>query len=88
MDRTEIAKRVGNYITNATFSDTQVDDNLLLFNEGVLDSMGLVGLISFIEEEFNIQISDTDLVEENFESINTITNFIASRLNEGFPSNT
>jgi len=48
----------------------------LIFKEGYFDSMGFVRLISFIEEEFDIKTVDTDLIEENFKSINSIAAFI------------
>ena len=38
--------------------------------------MGFIMLITFIEDEFNIKMSDADLIEENFESINAITAYI------------
>jgi len=44
--------------------------------------MGLVSLFSFLEEEFSIQISDADLIEENFESVHAISNFVAQRMEE------
>jgi acyl carrier protein len=49
---------------------------VLIFKEGFLDSMGLVILITFLEETFGIATSDSDMVEENFESINAITEFV------------
>ena len=58
-----------------------LDDELLIFKEGILDSMGLISLFSFLEQEFNIQITDADLVEENFESVKAITNFVTERQN-------
>jgi len=42
--------------------------------------MGLVLLISYLEEEFNIQTSDDDLIVENFESISAITHYILNKL--------
>ena len=38
--------------------------------------MGFMVLITFIEEEFGIKTIDADLMEENFESINAITDFV------------
>ena len=48
----------------------------LIFKEGYFDSMGFVVLITYLEENFGIKTTDADLVEENFESINAITDFI------------
>ena len=52
-----------------------------LFEAGVLDSVGIFDLVSFLEEEFGLQIGDEQIVPENFESINAITDFVA-RLRE------
>jgi acyl carrier protein len=42
--------------------------------------MGFVLLITFLEEEFGVKTVDADLIEENFESINAITDFIVRKL--------
>ncbi len=52
------------------------DDSLL--SSGVLDSLAIVRLLSFVEEEFDVEISDADFDPENFETLNTITKLIAS----------
>jgi acyl carrier protein len=36
-------------------------------------------LITFLEQEFGTKTLDSDLVEENFESINAITGFVARK---------
>lgn len=71
---------VKEYVLASTFTDSKkIDENTFLFKEGFFDSMGFVSLISFIEEKYQIQINDNDLVEENFESINAIAQFISSK---------
>ena len=42
---------------------------------GLLDSLGILDLVHFLEEEFSIQVSDEDLVPENFESLSTVVDF-------------
>ena len=75
-----IASKITGYIKSASFSNNvEIDDEMLIFKEGILDSMGLISLFSFLEEEFNIQITDADLVEENFESVGAISNFVSQR---------
>ena len=82
MNKNGIATKLKEYVLNATFSDLkEIKDDLLIFKEGILDSMGLVSLISFLEEEFSIKISDADMIEENFESINALTDFVENRKN-------
>ncbi len=72
-----IKEKVKEYIQQATFVEKdKIKDDSLIFKEGYFDSMGFVVLITFLEENFGIKTSDSDLVEENFESINAISNFI------------
>ena len=40
--------------------------------EGYLDSFDIVSLVSAIDEEFNISIDGTDIIPENFETIDSI----------------
>lgn len=79
MDSETIAVRdkIRDYIQSATFVEKEkIKNDSLIFKEGYFDSMGFVVLITFLEENFGIRTSDSDLVEENFESINAITDFI------------
>ena len=43
---------------------------------GVLDSLAVLGLVGFVEPEFLIQLRPSDLTDENFESIATISGLI------------
>ena len=77
MEETTIREKVKDYIQQATYVEKEkIKDDSLIFKEGYFDSMGFVLLITFLEENFSIKTNDSDLVEENFESINSITNFI------------
>lgn len=55
------------------------DDNLLA--EGVIDSMGLLRLVTFIETTFDIETTDEDLVPENFMSLEKIRDFVERKRN-------
>jgi len=77
VDLSIIKDKVEAYILKAVHADKEkIRDNSMIFKEGYLDSMGFIMLISFIEEEFGVKTADADLVEENFESINSICDFI------------
>jgi acyl carrier protein len=41
--------------------------------------MSLVRLISFLEENYDIQVQDEDIVPENFSSLAKISSFVAAR---------
>lgn len=53
------------------------DDDLL--SEGIIDSLGILQLVGFIEEKFNFQIPDEDVVLENFISISALNQFLQSK---------
>ena len=57
-------------------SDTKIDPDLGLLEEGIIDSLGLQQIITFIEQQFKITIDDDDLMPENFESVNAIAALI------------
>jgi acyl carrier protein len=72
-----VKEKVRTYVLQAVYVDKEkIKDDSLIFKEGYFDSMGFMVLITFLEEEFGIKTNDLDLVEENFESINAITDFI------------
>ena len=50
-----------------------------LLESGVLDSLGILDVVSFLESEFSILISDEDLVPDNFQTLKTISAFVLKR---------
>jgi acyl carrier protein len=79
-DAIAIREKVKDYIQQATFVDkNKIKYDSLIFKEGYFDSMGFVVLITYLEESFGIKTTDADLIEENFESINAITDFIVRK---------
>ncbi len=80
MDQAVIREQIKDYIHQATFAEKdKIKNDSLIFKEGYFDSMGFVVLISFLEENFGVKTTDADLVEDNFESINAITDFIVRK---------
>ena len=54
----------------------QLKDSDALLESGILDSMGVLDLVSFVEQEFSIVVSDDELMPENFETIDRIAAFV------------
>ena len=76
-DNDSVKQKVRTYVLQAVYVDKEkIKDDSLIFKEGYFDSMGFMVLITYIEEEFGIKTNDADLLEENFESIKAITDFI------------
>jgi acyl carrier protein len=47
-----------------------------LFNNGTLDSLGTLRLITFLEERFGLQIGDGEVGDENFGSVRKLGAFV------------
>ena len=50
-----------------------------LLETGVLDSLGLLRLVVYIQERFGIAVDDVDLVPENFDSVDAICAYLRSQ---------
>ena len=56
---------------NAKLAD---DDDLL--SSGILDSLGILQLVAFIEKTFGIRIPDEDVIFDNFQSVSAMTAYL------------
>ena len=54
-------------------------DDASLLDGGILDSLSLLRLVVFLEERFGIGVGDTDLLPENFSSVNAICAYVRVR---------
>jgi acyl carrier protein len=51
-----------------------------LIESGIIDSTGVLELVGFLEEEYDISIGDDELVPENLDSIANIVRFVDRKL--------
>jgi len=58
----------------------KLQENDSLLEKGIIDSTGVLELVSFIEEKYNITVEDEELIPENLDSINRIAEFIKRKL--------
>ncbi len=52
-----------------------------LLESGILDSLGVLEVVTYLEQEFKISLTDEDLVPENFQTIENITQFVQRKSN-------
>lgn len=52
-----------------------------LLENGILDSIGILDLVGYLEEEFGIVVDDEDLVPDNFQTIERLVNFVSQKRN-------
>lgn len=54
----------------------RIQDWESLLGTGVLDSLGILDLVHYLEADFSITVSDEELLPENFDSIDSIAEFV------------
>lgn len=57
--------------------DVDLADDDRLLERGVVDSMGIVEMLTFIEDEFNVKAADDEISEANLGSLSAIAHFVA-----------
>ncbi len=74
-----IEEQIKEYIAkNLLFSDNgfPYPDDASFLEERIVDSMGVMELVAFVEEKFKIRVDDMDVTPDNFDSINRLAGFI------------
>ena len=71
-----------NYITNQLTNeelDEELDIHDDLLSSGLLDSLAMIKLVVFIENELNIKVPPEDMTIENFMTVNHITQYLSDK---------
>jgi acyl carrier protein len=74
-----VEERIRSYIAESIlFSDDgyRYSDDASFLEEGIVDSMGIMELVMFVEEGFGISVEDEELVPDNFDSVNKLAAYI------------
>lgn len=83
VDILQISDKIRQFILTTSYAPAdQVKDDTLIFEQGIMDSMGFISIFSFIEETFSVTPLDSELVEANFESINAISSFVKRKIQD------
>lgn len=57
----------------------KLDDSTSFLDTGIIDSTGVLELVDFLEEQFDITVEDSELVPENLDSVNNLSTYLASK---------
>jgi len=57
-----------------------VKDDTSFLDEGIIDSTGILEMVSFLEEEFSIHVEDEELVPENLGSIDNVVAYLTKKI--------
>jgi len=68
-------------VENFLFGDgEQLGEGTSFLEEGIIDSTGILELIMFLEETYSLKIEDDELIPDNLDTLQNVTNFIERKL--------
>jgi len=78
----DIEQQVRDYIVQNLLlgQRSRLDSSDSLLEGGVLDSTGVLELVTFLERTFQIEVADEDLVPENMDSVSNMVGFLERKL--------
>ena len=80
MSTTEV--KIRSYILqNFLFSNdaSKLNNSDSLMQKGIIDSTGVMEMIFFLQDEFGIQVADSEMIPDNLDSVNNLVTYIASK---------
>ena len=57
-----------------------IDTNKSLYENGIVDSTGVLEIVDFLEETFGIKIEDAELIPDNLDSIKKMSEFVQRKI--------
>jgi acyl carrier protein len=74
-------------VENFLFGDgQQLQDDTSFMENGIIDSTGILELITFLEEKYEIKIEDDELIPENLDNLQNVARFIDRKMNPSLAS--
>jgi len=76
-----VKEKIRNFIVeNFLFGERKLEEDEPLFESGIIDSLGLIKLLAFIDETFNISMNMSEINIEDFNTLNDIMKTIQSKM--------
>lgn len=82
MSTSEILDKVRQFVTENflyTRPDFVLGEEDSLLGTGIIDSMGIMELVVFLEEQFGIEVGDTEITEENLGTLSSIVGYVGTK---------
>jgi acyl carrier protein len=76
----ELSERIKEFIVTEVNPDlglTALDDREPLIESGIVDSLGILKIMSFLDEAFGVDLSSSEIRLENFRDVSTICELVA-----------
>ena len=59
--------------------DNTLSDDVSFLESGIIDSTGVLELVSFVQETYGVRVADEEIIPDNFDSISKLVTFITSK---------
>jgi acyl carrier protein len=82
MTSSDVVERTRAYVQEQFLyarTDVCLSEDEPLFERGIVDSMGAVELVQFLEDEYGIRIGDDEVTEQHFRSLQSIAEYVCSK---------
>jgi len=68
-------------VDNFLFGDgTQLENSTSFLENGIIDSTGILEIVTFLEEKYGVAIEDDELVPENLDTLENIASFVERKV--------
>ncbi len=81
VENSTIAERIRWFLIQQFPATRNVGNEEPLLKNGLIDSLGILEVVTFLERQFGFTVTDEELLPENFESIHSLSNFVQLKTN-------
>ena len=82
-----IEETIRQFILNNLYfvEGANLTEDVSFLAEGIVDSMGAMELVAFVESQFRIKVEMSEVVVRNFDSIRNLANFVRHKRGANIP---
>jgi acyl carrier protein len=81
VENSTIAERIRGFLIQQFPATRNVGNEEPLLKNGLIDSLGILEVVTFLERQFGFTVTDEELLPENFESVHSLSNFVQLKTN-------
>jgi acyl carrier protein len=77
----QLKQQIRDFVTSNFYvaDPASLEDSNSLLDRGIIDSTGVLEVIAFIEETFDIAVQDSEMLPDNLDSIDRIAGFVTRK---------
>jgi acyl carrier protein len=79
---TDVRTRLRDFVAKNFYlpDPASFDDHTSFLDRGIIDSTGVLELVTFVESEYKITVADDDMIPSNFDSIDALVAFVGRKV--------